>query len=74
MIIAQLRTIGAYIKGSGIPELWVECGLYGSTTTSQILDGKHIRRAVEAHITTASSLHSVLLAEDLQLSMQESKD
>ena len=63
VIIAQMRTIGAYIKRSGIPELWVECGLYGSATTSQILDGKHIRRAVEAHITTASSLHSLLLAE-----------
>lgn len=63
IIIAQLRTIGELIEGSGIPELWVECDLYSAATKKQILDGRHIRRAIEAHITTVSALTSLLLEE-----------
>ncbi|XP_063215639.1 uncharacterized protein LOC134527168 isoform X5 [Bacillus rossius redtenbacheri] len=57
IIIAQLRTIG------GIPELWVECDLYSSVTMKQILEGRHVRRAIEAHLTTATTLNILLLEE-----------
>lgn len=60
IIIAQLRSIGSFIQETGIPELWVECELYGVATTRQILDGKHIRRGIEAHITTLSALYCLL--------------
>ena len=55
--------MGELIQGSGIPELWVECDLYSAATMKQILNGKHIRRAIEAHITTGSALTSLLLEE-----------
>ena len=38
IIIAQLRTIGDFIHGSGIPELWIESNLYGTATTRQIIE------------------------------------
>ena len=63
IIIAQLRTIGDFIHGSGIPELWIESNLYGTATTRQIIEGKYVRRALEAHITTLSALTILLLEE-----------
>ncbi|CAG9769889.1 unnamed protein product [Ceutorhynchus assimilis] len=63
IIIAQLRTIGEFIQGSGIPELCVECYLYSAAIMKQILEGKHIRRAIEAQITTVSALTSLRLKE-----------
>lgn len=63
IIIAQLRTIGEFVCGSGIPELWVECDLYSSVTMKQILEGRHIRRAIEAHLTTTTTLNILLLEE-----------
>ena len=63
IIIAQLHTIGDFIRGSGIPEIWIESNLYGTATTQQILEGKHVRRGLEAHITTLSALTMLLFEE-----------
>ena len=56
MVMAQLRTIGAYIEGSGIDQAWIEAGLYSSVTVKQILDGKHVKRGMEAHLITLQCL------------------
>ena len=37
--------------------------MYGQATTRQILDGKHIRRGIEAHVTTLSALYCLLEEE-----------
>ena len=63
IFIAMLPTIGDFIQNSGIPGLWTESNLYGTATCRQILEGKHIRRGLEAHVTTLSSL-SILLPEE----------
>ena len=63
IIIAQLRTIGDFIHGSGIPGLWIESNLYGTATARQIIEGKHVHRALEAHTTTLSALTMLLLEE-----------
>lgn len=66
IVIAQLRTIGSYIQNTGISELWVECGVYGTATTKQILDGNHVRRGIRAHSTTMSALY-LLFEEEFDL-------
>ncbi|CAG9822083.1 unnamed protein product [Phaedon cochleariae] len=60
--MAQLGAIGNYIELTGIPEAWVESGLYSETTVKHILDGKPGRRSLKAHIVTVTSL-SILLLE-----------
>lgn len=66
IIIAQLRTIGDFIRGSGIPEMWIDSNLYGTATTQQILEGKHVRRGLDALITTLSALTMLLFDEFTQ--------
>ncbi|CAH3151241.1 unnamed protein product [Porites lobata] len=39
IVMAMLRTIGAYIDSSGIDMCWIESELYGPSTVKQILDG-----------------------------------
>ena len=36
IVMAQLRTIGAYIDQSGLDEIWLESGIYSATTIKQI--------------------------------------
>ena len=40
IVMAMLRTINAYIDGSGIDICWIESELYGPSTVKQIPDGK----------------------------------
>ena len=54
--MASFRDVGASIDGSGFDEGWIEAGLYGSTTTRQILEGNHMKRALTAHSITYSAL------------------
>ena len=53
-IMASLRDLGASIDGSGFDEGWIEVGLYGPTTTRQILEGNHMKRVLTAHSITYS--------------------
>ena len=55
-ITASLRALGAAIDGSGFDEGSIEAGRYGSTTTRQILEGNHMKRALTAHSITYSAL------------------
>ena len=45
-MFAMLKVLGKYIDGSGLDKVFTEAGVYGETT----LDGKHMKRAVEAHL------------------------
>ena len=47
----MLKCIGKYIEEGGLDRLFVEAGLYGESTLSQILNGKHMKRAMEVHLT-----------------------
>ena len=51
-----LAALGKYVEGSGIDQAWVEAGLYSPTTVTQILNGKHMYRALEAHTLTLLAL------------------
>ena len=56
IVMAQLRCIGAYIENSGLDFSLVEAGLYGPLAVRQIIEGKHVKRGVEAHLITLQAL------------------
>ena len=57
--MAMLRTIDSYVEHSGIDMCWVESELYGPSTVRQILDGNHVKRGENAHITTLQALFTL---------------
>ena len=54
IVMAQLRTIGAFIEDGGLDMCWIE--IYGPATVKQILDGNHVKRGEVAHIVTLEAL------------------
>lgn len=60
-VMAMLRAIGTYIDNSGIEQFWVESGIFGNSTVRQIMDGKHVNRGVEAHLTMLQALHTLYI-------------
>ncbi|CAH3151769.1 unnamed protein product, partial [Porites lobata] len=61
IVMAMLRTIGAYIDSSGIDMCWIESELYGPSTVKQILDGNHVKRGEKAHMITLQALFALYL-------------
>ena len=59
IVMAQLRTIGAFIKNSGLDVCWIESELYGPKTAKQIINGNHIKRGETAHIMTLQALFAM---------------
>ena len=51
-VLCTLRAIGSMVENSGIDDAWIAADIYGPTTTRQILEGRHTKRAVNAHIST----------------------
>ena len=60
--MAMLTTIGAYMENSGIDMCWIESELYGPSTVRQILDGNHVKRGENAHVTTLQALFTLYQA------------
>ena len=52
ILMAQLWTIGGFIKDSGIDLCWIEADLYGPTTVKQIIDCNHVKRGQASHMVT----------------------
>ena len=61
IVIAMLKTIGAYIESGGIDLCWQEAELYGSSTVKQILDGKHVKRGEKVHLITLQAFFRLYL-------------
>lgn len=40
-IFAALKSLGRFIEGSGLEQIWIEKGLRGPATVRQVLSGKH---------------------------------
>ena len=59
--MAQLKTIGAYIKHSKIDMAWIEADLYGPSTVSQILEVNHVKRSESAYLFTFKPLFTLYL-------------
>ena len=62
-VLCALRAVGSSIENSGIDDAWVECGLYGPATVRQIIEGKHMKRALKAHALTVEVLYDLLFEE-----------
>ena len=58
-VLCMLRTIGSFVENSGIDEAWEESGLFGQKTVRQIIEGRHMKRAINAHITTLQVLFDI---------------
>ncbi len=52
IVMASLIALGTSIENSGIDDAWIEADVYGSATTRQILQCKHYKRSLRAHIYT----------------------
>ena len=61
IVFAMLKCIEKYIEENGLDRLFVEAGLCGESSLSQILNGKRMKRAMEAHITMDLALYCVYL-------------
>ena len=61
IIMVEFRAIGTFIEMTGIPELWVESGVFTDTVASRILDGKPVRRSIAAHVVTLQVMYLLLL-------------
>ena len=59
IVMAELKTIGAYIENSGIDMAWIEADLNGPSTVKQIFEGNHIKGAETAHLATLQSLFTL---------------
>ncbi len=46
--MAALQEAGNAIEDSGLEETWSEADIYGPTTAKQILEARHIKRALQA--------------------------
>ena len=55
-VLRALRCLGRTIEGSALDEAWQEADLYSSVTTSQIINGTHYNRAMQAHQITLQAL------------------
>jgi len=62
VVFAYLKVLGKYITGSGLDQLLIEVNDYGPTTLGHILNGKHMKRGIETHITLYLSLMKIYLA------------
>ena len=65
-VMAALRAAGNAVEDSGLDEAWSEADIYGPTTTRQILEAKHMKRTLEAHITTVQALFDLYVDEFFQ--------
>ena len=59
VVFAMLKVIGKYIEGSGLDRLFIEAGIYGPTTLGQIINGKHMKRGMEAYMILYLALYNV---------------
>lgn len=69
-VLCSLRALGSTIEYSGLDEAWIEADLYGPTTIRQILEGKHMKKVVDAHTVTLQALFD-LLVEGFDISLPD---
>ena len=50
-LFAMLKVLGRYIIDSGLGNIFIETRIYGPTTFGQIIEGKHMKRYLEAYFT-----------------------
>ena len=59
LVFAFLKTISKYNECSGLGLIFVQANIYGSTTLDQILNGKHMKRAMDAYMVEYIALYKL---------------
>ena len=59
IVFAFLKVLSKYINCCGLDQILVDTETYGSTTLSQILNGKHMKQGFEAHMILCLSLSNL---------------
>ena len=70
IVFVMLKVIRKYVDCSSIDRLYIEGGIYGQTTLGQIIDGKHMKRCIEAYVTMYLALFSKFLQDALNDSFE----
>ena len=73
IVVAQLRTIGAFIEDGGLDMRWIEAEIYGPATVKQIVDGNPVKRGEAAHIVTLEALFALYQKAFLKSSQEHLK-
>ncbi|KAJ8896293.1 hypothetical protein PR048_001637 [Dryococelus australis] len=63
IIMASLKCLGKYIEGSGTDLAWELIGMYGPSVIQQILEGRHVYKGIEAHLTTLTAVFTLFVKE-----------
>ena len=71
IVFWALAALGKYIEGNGNDQAWIEAGIYSPTTVSQILNGKHMYRALEAHTVSLLALYDLYFQSFLSTEPEE---
>ena len=67
VVFAHLRGIGKFILESGSDEAWLQAGWFDSiSAVKQIIDCKHMKRAVDAHEATLIAVETIQLMQMLK--------
>ena len=61
IVMAQLRCIGTHMENSGLDFCWTEADLYGNFVVKDVIEGKHVKRGIKAHLVTLLSLFKMYL-------------
>lgn len=69
-----LKTIGDHMAGSGLAEVWLECGLLGEGAVQLVLSGKAYSKAMRAHKLTVQALWRLLLPTFLLFAAESNKE
>ena len=61
VVFAMCHAIGKYIDSSGLDKLFTHCGIYSHLVVGKILEGKNMKRCLDAYLILYSSLSQLLL-------------
>ena len=61
VLFAMSHAIGKYIDSSGLDKLFTHCGIYSHLVVNKILEGKNMKRCLDAFLILYSSLFQLLL-------------
>ena len=66
-VLCALRCLGRTSEGSGLDDAWQEADLYSNITVTQIINGNHHNRAIEAHQITLQVLFDLWISAFMDL-------
>lgn len=52
--------------GSGLPQLWIESGIYSASVVEKMLAGKQMKRSLEAHTILVLALSKIFITKKIE--------